>query len=132
MQEATNLKAHEPSNDVAALLNQLDAADPDAPDVSEDDANENWGHAQFTAGSLTIRSALVDWEVVGSTSTAFELIAAAIRTCKVARAVCVARGRPATAYLADTYLELLFEQLELCWKGAQVSINQFNSPCRAC
>ncbi|KAH9161581.1 hypothetical protein EDB89DRAFT_2080521 [Lactarius sanguifluus] len=36
--------------------------DPDALDVDDNDSNKNWGHAQFTAGGLTIRSALVDWE----------------------------------------------------------------------
>jgi hypothetical protein len=127
MHEATNFEAHEPSDDVVALLNRLDSADPDAPDIDDDDSNENWGHAQFTAGGLTIWLSLVNWEAVGSTSTAFKLIAAAIRTSKVARALCAVRGRSATVYLADNYLELLFEQLECCWKGAQVSFNQFRS-----
>ncbi|KAH9020370.1 hypothetical protein EDB84DRAFT_1565734 [Lactarius hengduanensis] len=101
MHDATDCETRKPSNSVTALLDRLDSADPDAPDVDDDDSNENWGHAQFTAGSLTIRSALVDWESVGSTSTAFKLIAA--------------------TYLADNYLELLFEQLQRCWKDAQSS-----------
>ena len=125
MDRATGLEAREPSEDVNVLLNRLNLADPDAPDVDEDDSNENWGHAQFTAGGLTIRSALVDWQAVGSTSTAFKLIAAAIRTCKVARALCAARGRTTTAYLADNYLEQLFEWLEYCWKDAQASSANF-------
>jgi hypothetical protein len=121
MQDATGIEAREPSNDVAALLDQLDRADPDSMDADADDSNESWGHAQFTAGGVTIRSALVDWEAVGGTSTAFKLIAAAVRTCKVARAMCATRGRSATAYLADNYLELLFEQIQRCWEGTQVS-----------
>jgi hypothetical protein len=125
MHTATNFEAREASDDIVALLNQLNTADPDALDDEDDDSNKNWGHAQFTVGTLTIRLALVDWEAVGSTSTAFKLIAAAIRTCKVARAMCAARGRAATAYLADNYLEQLFEQLQCCWKGAQVRIIQF-------
>jgi hypothetical protein len=129
MHEATTFEVREPSDDVVALLDRLNTADPDALGVDDDDSNENWGHAQFTAGSLSIRSALVDWEAVGSTSTAFKLIAAAIRTCKVARALCAARGRSAKAYLADNYLEQLFEHLQRCWKGAQVSVNRFYSSC---
>ncbi|KAH8978792.1 hypothetical protein EDB83DRAFT_2537454 [Lactarius deliciosus] len=109
------------ASNLIALLDRLDSADPDAPDVNNDDSNENWGHAQFTGGGLTIRSALMDWESVGSTSTAFKLIAATVRTCKVARALCTARGRSSTTYLADNYLELLFEQLQRCWKDAQSS-----------
>jgi hypothetical protein len=60
MHEATNFEAHEPTDDVIALLNRLDSADPDAPDIDNDDSNKNWGHAQFTAGGLTIQSSLVD------------------------------------------------------------------------
>jgi hypothetical protein len=126
MDRATNIKAREPSGDVMALLDRLKSDDPDSPDVDEDNSNENWGHASFTAGGLTIRSALVDWEAVGSTSTAFKLIAAAVRVCKVARALCAARGRSPTAYLADNYLELLLEQLQSCWEGAQVSTSQIS------
>ncbi|KAH9163396.1 hypothetical protein EDB89DRAFT_2078867 [Lactarius sanguifluus] len=121
MHNATDCETRKPSNDVAALLDQLDSADPDAPDVDNDDSNENWGHVQFTVGGLTIWSALVDWESVGSTSTAFKLIAATVRTCKVARVLCTARGQSSTTYLADNYLELLFEQLQRCWKDTQSS-----------
>ncbi|KAH9177465.1 hypothetical protein EDB89DRAFT_2064450 [Lactarius sanguifluus] len=121
MQKATNVEAHEPSNDVAVLLDRLEGADPDSMDDDDDNSNESWGHAQFTAGGLTIRSALVDWEAVGGLSTALKLIAAAVRTCKVARALCTARGRSATAYLADSYLGLLFERLQHCWEDAQSS-----------
>ena len=125
MDRVTGLEAREPSEDVNVLLNQLNLADPDAPDIDEDNSNENWGHMQFTAGGLTIQSALVDWQVVGSTSTTFKLIAAAIRTCKVARVLCAARGRITTAYLADNYLKQLFEWLEYCWKDAQASSANF-------
>lgn len=121
MQDATGIEAREPSVDVAMLLDRLEQADPDLMDTDADDSNESWGHTQFTAGGVTIRSALVDWEAVGGTSTAFKLIAAAVRTCKVARALCAVRGRSAKAYLADDYLGLLFEQIQLCWEGAQVS-----------
>ncbi|KAH9010334.1 hypothetical protein EDB84DRAFT_1570578 [Lactarius hengduanensis] len=68
MHDATDCETRKPSNSVTALLDRLDSADPDAPDVDDDDSNENWGHAQFTAGSLTIRSALVDWESSSSAS----------------------------------------------------------------
>lgn len=122
MDEATDIETREPSKDIVALLDRVDSADPDSEDVDEDNSNENWGHAQFTGGGLTIRSALMDWEAVGNTSTAFKLIAAAARTCKVARALCAARGQSPRAYLADNYFELLLEQLQHCWEGAQVSI----------
>jgi hypothetical protein len=91
------------------------------PDLDKNNSNENWGHAQFTAGDLTIRTVLVDWEAVGSSSTAFKLIVAAIRTCKVARAFCSAKGRSSMTFLADDFLELLLKQLQCCWDGIQVS-----------
>ncbi|KAH9043909.1 hypothetical protein EDB85DRAFT_1885415 [Lactarius pseudohatsudake] len=119
MHDATDCEMCKPSNAVAALLDQLDSADPDAPDVDDDNSNENWGHAQFTAGGLTIRSALVDWKSVGNISTVFKLITATVRTCKVARALCTTRGWSSTTYLADNYLKLLFEQLQHCWKDTQ-------------
>ncbi|KAH9016534.1 hypothetical protein EDB84DRAFT_1567198 [Lactarius hengduanensis] len=62
MHDATDCETRKLSNSVTALLNRLDSADPDALDVNDDDSDENWGHAQFTVGSLTIWSALVDWE----------------------------------------------------------------------
>lgn len=121
MDKATNIKTCEPSRHVVSLLDRVDSADPDSVDVDEDNTNENWGHMQLTGGGLTICSALVDWEAVGNTSTAFKLIVARARTCKVARALCAVRGCSPMAYLADDYFELLLEQLQCCWEGAQVS-----------
>ena len=130
MDEATDIETRKPSKDVVVLLNQLDSADPDSEDVDKDDANENWGHMQFTGGGLTICSALVDWEVVGNTSMAFKLIAVAARMCKVARALCAVKGQSPRAYLADEYFDLLLMQLQRCWEGAQVSISTLH--CFSC
>ncbi|KAN0139984.1 hypothetical protein V8E53_001880 [Lactarius tabidus] len=62
MDEVTDIESHKLSNDIAVLLDRINTADPDLPDIDKDDSNENWGHAQFTAGGLTIQSTLVDWE----------------------------------------------------------------------
>jgi hypothetical protein len=126
MDEVTDIESHKLSNDIAVLLDQINTADPNLPDIDKDDSNENWGHAQFTAGGLTIQSTLVDWEAVGSNSMAFKLIAATIRTCKVARAVCSVKGLAPKVFLADDYLELLLEQLQCCWDGVQVSKHCFH------
>ena len=122
MDKVTDIETRKPSKDVVVLLDRLDSVDPNSKDVDEDNTNENWGHVQFTGG-LTICSALVDWEAVGNTSTAFKLIAVAARTCKVARALCAVKGQSPRAYLADKYFNLLLVQLQHCWEGAQVSIS---------
>jgi hypothetical protein len=60
---------------------------------------------------MRIASVLIDWQAVGSTSVAFRLIAAAVKTCRVARHLCFKKLIDCSSFLSDNYLELLVEQL---------------------
>jgi hypothetical protein len=108
----------EPSKDVVAFLDRIEHADPNAPDLSEDDDNTSWGHHQFTAGSLTCRTVLTSWDCIGNIAVACKLIAAAIKTCKVARHLCFSRNIKASNFLSDIYLSSIVELLWGSWKDA--------------
>jgi hypothetical protein len=100
------------------FLARLENADPNVPDLSEDDSNAGWGHYQFTAGGLTISSALVSLKSVGNSETVCKLFAAALKTCIVARHICFERGLDPSSFISDTYLQILAEKLWDLWKEA--------------
>ena len=100
------------------FLARIKDADSSSPDISEDDNGSNWGHLQFTAGSMTITTILQSWEAVASTEMARRLIAAAIKTCKAVRCICLEQGIRTTTYLSDMYLRNLVEVLWALWKNA--------------
>lgn len=100
-----------PSPDVLSFLARIEGADPNAPGLSEDDIDAGWGHYQFTAASLTVQSTLTSPEAVGDTITALRLIAAAIKTCKVAREMCRRHHISPTSFLSDMYLDRVVETL---------------------
>ncbi|GBE83672.1 hypothetical protein SCP_0507270 [Sparassis crispa] len=102
---------------VITFIERIENADPNSPDLSEDDLGTAWGHYQFTAGSMTSSSTLVSWDGIGS-EAARRLIAASIKTCKVARHVCFVSGIKMNAYLSDAYLETTVEILWRLWKAA--------------
>ena len=77
--------------------------------------NVSWGHMQFTSGGLTCSSVLVSWPAVGNVSTAFQLLAAAIKTAKVARQLCFTKGVSTESYLADACIQNIVELLWTCW-----------------
>jgi hypothetical protein len=100
----------QPSVRVAAFLERLESADPNAPDISEDDTNACWGHQQFTAGDMRCQTVLVSWHEIGALM-ACKLVAVAIKTCKVARHICFERGIESASYLSDAYLQNIVELL---------------------
>ena len=102
----------------ATFLLCIEDADSNSPDVSEDDSGSNWGHLQFTGGAMRITSVLTSWESVGSMETARALIAASIKTCKVARVFCHQRNIQTSSYLSDAYLQEMVEQIWTLWKQA--------------
>jgi hypothetical protein len=107
------------------FLSRIESASPSAPDLSEDDTGISWGHHQFTSRSMTIKSILTSWESVGSTVMAGKLIAAGIKTCKVARHICFDNGITTSSYLADAYLSNMVDQLWDMWTAAgRVSITK--------
>ena len=97
---------------------QIETANSSCSDFSEDDSGPNWGHYQFTAGSMTITSVLQSWESVGSTEMACKLIALTIKTCQVARQMCFEQGAKTFSYLSDAYLENLIDVLWKLWTEA--------------
>jgi hypothetical protein len=101
-----------PSSNALAFVIWIETADPNVPDLSEDDDNEQWGHRQFAGGELTIDTVLNHWGAVATTSFACRLIAAFVKTCRVARHLCFHRQRtPSSSYLSDIYLERVIKKL---------------------
>jgi len=98
------------------FISRIETANPSG--VSEDESGSNWGHYQFTAGSMTITTVLQSWESVGSTEVACRLIASTIKTCKVARHICFERGIKPSGYISDAYLENLIDVLWKLWTDA--------------
>jgi hypothetical protein len=112
-----------PSADVLRFIDRIEHADPSAED-NEDNMDLSWGHTQFTSGSLTCFSVLVSWPAVGNVATAFRLLAAAVKTAKVARQLCFTKGISNTGgYLADAYIQNIIELLWTCWNGVRFYIN---------
>ncbi|KAI0037341.1 hypothetical protein FA95DRAFT_1614314, partial [Auriscalpium vulgare] len=117
LQEAgPNLDLGQPSPELTAFLERIESADPNAPDLKEENKNESWGHYQFTAGSLTCDTVFTSWSAVGNPRVACQLIAGAVRTCKVARSLCFLNKVEPKSYLSDVYLEHVIEKL---YKTAQ-------------
>jgi hypothetical protein len=126
MEAHPNFEVGRASKNVVKFLSQINDADPNSTEYSEDDLGAFWGHAQFTAGGLTCKSVLTSWHEVGSVEMACKLIAAAIKTCKVARITCtntIHRGHALAGpyYLSDTYLANMIERLWYLWEKEQVS-----------
>lgn len=80
--------------------------------------DESWGHHQFNEGSLNCSKVLDSWDSIGSPRNACKLIAAAIKTCRVARHLCRDRN-PQPSYLADNYLQRI---VDLMWAHYQEAI----------
>jgi hypothetical protein len=94
-----------PSSDALAFVTRIETADPNTPGLSEDNDNEQWGHHQFTGGEMSIDATLNHWGAVATTSFACRLLAASVKTCRVARHLCFHRKRtPTGSYLSDIYL----------------------------
>jgi hypothetical protein len=114
MQNNPTFQLGAPSADVIAFLEHAEHADPNSPDISEDDKGESWGHHQLAGAS----NLLASWHNVGNTVIACRLIATAIKTCKVARHLCFAKQTDPSAYLSDVYLSKIISSLWNSWKQA--------------
>jgi len=105
------------------FLSRIENSDPADPNLSEDDTGPSWGHYQFASRSMKIKSVIQSWECIGSTVIACKLIAATIKTCKVARHICYKQNITATSFLADAYLSNLVNELWDVWvKAGGVSL----------
>lgn len=103
------------------FLSRLENSTPTDPGLSEDDNGASWGHYQYTGGSMTIKSVIRSWDCVGTTTIACKLIAAGIKTCRVARHICFEQNINTLSYLADVYLSNLIDQLADVWAETGVS-----------
>ncbi|PPQ97715.1 hypothetical protein CVT26_001905 [Gymnopilus dilepis] len=105
----------QPSEGLSSLITAIEDADPNAPGLSEDDTNANWGHQQLSGAW---RMLLSKWENIGNATIACKLVAAVARTCKVARLLCTERKISANSFLCDNYLEQMIASLWACWREA--------------
>lgn len=111
-------KQGECSLNVTTLLKHIQFADPGSPEIDEDNQGQSWGHYQFMVCGISPSSALTTWQDIGSVATAFKLVAATLKTCQDARAMCANAGTPKTSgYISNIYLEQVLECLEKCWVG---------------
>lgn len=118
MSASPSFSSGPPSSDLLSLIDRVEQASPDDPDISSDDTNESWGHAQFTGGSLVLSNLIKTWDDVGDVATARRLLAGAIKTCKVARHLCFKRSISSSSYIADIYFEKSVDQLWNAWKAS--------------
>ncbi|KAF8801426.1 hypothetical protein BYT27DRAFT_7115014 [Phlegmacium glaucopus] len=109
MAASPDFKSSTPSDNVATFLNRIEAVDPNSSEIEEDDSNQCWGHWQFTAGGLTITNVIRDWACVGGVNMACKLLAATIRTCKVAHHICLEQNITSSSFLSDVYLNNMVE-----------------------
>lgn len=122
-------QATEPSPAVLEWLEAIDTADPNSPSFNDEDEFEKnngpqWGHYQFTAGSTGIKRTLTSRQDIGSCTMALQLLAAFLRTAKVARFICEQKAipRPGSGYLADIYVQELIDHLLLLWSRPHTEI----------
>jgi hypothetical protein len=122
MEAQSNFRAGPTPSLTTKFLSRLENSNPNDPGLSEDDTGASWGHYQYTSGSMTINSVIRSWDCVGTTTIACKLIAAAIKTCRVARHICFEKNVNTTSYLADVYLSKLIEQLYDVWPGVDTGV----------
>ena len=121
MEAQSNLRAGPTPSLTTNFLSRLEISTPTDPGLSEDDMGPSWGHYQYTSGSMTINSVIRSWDCIGTTTMACKLIAAAIKTCRVARHVCFEQNINTSSYLADVYLSRLIDRLSDVWAETGVS-----------
>ena len=114
MQTTPSFRLGTPSANVLAFLEHAENADPNSPDISEDDKGESWGHHQLAGSSPLLES----WHNIGNTNIACCLIAIGIKTCQVAQHLCYMQQTVPSAYLSDIYLSKIINSLWDSWKRA--------------
>ncbi|KAM6496548.1 hypothetical protein JOM56_007021 [Amanita muscaria] len=110
---------NEMSEDVKGFLCRLETADPNDPSIDDDEKGLAWGHCQFTANPVPWRSVFASWGSIGKPANACLVIAAAMRTCSVARHVYYQGSEASEAsFTADMYLQELTELILEVWISA--------------
>ncbi|KAF7762441.1 hypothetical protein Agabi119p4_9034 [Agaricus bisporus var. burnettii] len=91
-----NFPAGSPSDEFERWIQTIDAADPNDPALDEDNNFKQWGSVNGTC----------------------RLIAALVKTCKMARKICQVNQREmSTSFIADIYLDQTIETLWKLWAG---------------
>jgi hypothetical protein len=127
MSKQSSFKQGEPSPNVTMLLERIQFANPGSSGIDEDNQAQNWGHYQFTAGGISPSSALTTWQDFGNVATAFKLVAAALKICQDARAMCADTEMPPD-FLCDVFFNQILERLEKCWVGTGGAITSSRAP----
>lgn len=113
----------DPPSQTLNFISRIEDADPNDPDLDEDNSGLSWGHRQFTAGSMTCSTVIMTWSDIGNTDTACKLISEAIRTSRVARFFW-SKGNPGppttSTFLSDTYVDVVVNRLWKIWVDAHV------------
>jgi hypothetical protein len=102
------------SSQLHHLLTQINSADPDSGAFDEDDTNAQWGHYQFRHGLDGFSFQGITWSHTGNIDKACHILAATIKSCKVAHYLCHRNKIQSSSYLADIYLQEIVGRL---WKG---------------
>jgi hypothetical protein len=122
MQSNPSFQLGAPSPDIVAFLERTKHADPNSPDISDDDKGSAWGHYQLSGTT----SLLAPWDNIGNTGIACCLIAVAIKTCKVACHLCFIKQTNPPTYLSNIYLSNIIASLWSSQKQA-IGINVSNT-----
>ena len=103
----------DPPSTTVRFIERIENANPNVSGINEDNTNANWGHWQFTAGNLTLRSVLKTWSDIGDVTTGYRLLAASLKTCLVARHLCFTNKISVqSSYLSDCYFR---ELVDILW-----------------
>ncbi|KAF8257699.1 hypothetical protein EI94DRAFT_1708721 [Lactarius quietus] len=102
------------SEQVTALLERVQFADPTVPNINKDNVGQSWGHYQFTAGGISPSSFLTSWEDVGNVATAFKLFEG--------------MSGSTAGFISNIYLEQILNCLEKCWTDTSGTLS---SQCHA-
>lgn len=118
MEKDAEFSTGKPSHLALQWVERIENADPNNPDLDEDETDHQWGHQQFTQGSLTCSSVLTGWDAIGNVVLACRLLFAAIKTSKDAHKLCKAHGTNnlSRSYLSDTYVDIIVTKLWEFWR----------------
>ncbi|KAM6493182.1 hypothetical protein JOM56_011316 [Amanita muscaria] len=119
---------NEMSEDVKGFLCRLETADPNDPSIDDDEKGLAWGHCQFTANPVPWRSVFASWGSIGKPANACLVIAAAMRTCSVARHDYQGSEASEASFTADAYLQELTELILEVWISADGPLPAENEP----
>lgn len=119
MKADRNFERGDPPSLAESFLCRIESANPNDSSLDEDNTGLSFGHYQFTAGSVNCVSVFKSWADIGNTDFACRLLAAAIRTSRIARAFCKQKNIAVTgSFLSDSYVEIVVNHVWKIWSDA--------------